>query len=231
MAESGFQSGSPLHFVAAGTCFAIIAGMMLLGRISISRNDHDRFRAFVGWGCVVVWLLNTASWMTPERFSWERSLPLHVCNIANIFGAIAVLKRVRLFQGIIYFWAIGLCIWAFLTPTLDRGPAEFGFYIFWIYHLFIGLAVVHVLVIDGFRPSGRDCRNAIIFTLGYLGVLAVIDRMLDWNYGFVGPSTPAQKTPVDALGPYPLRLLWMALAGCAVFIILWLPWRFTRKSD
>ena len=79
--------------------------------------------------------------MTPERLAWDRSLPLHVCNIANIFGAIAVLRQQRLFQGIIYFWALALCIWAFLTPTLDVGPARFGFWIFWIYHLFIGLAV------------------------------------------------------------------------------------------
>jgi uncharacterized membrane protein YwaF len=59
-----------------------------------------------------------------------------------------------------------------------------------------------------------------------MAVLAVFDRIFDWNYGFVGPSTPEQPTPVDSLGPYPRRLVWMSLLGCVVFVVLWLPWRF-----
>jgi len=223
-----FRSGTAVHFAALAVCALLILTLGVTGRRSDSARRSGALRQSIGYGCLVVWLLNTASWLTPARFSWDRSLPLQVCNLANIFGALAVLRQQRLSQGVIYFWGLGLCIWAFLTPTLDVGPARFGFWIFWTYHLFIGLALVYVLTFDRFRPQATDLLSSLFVTYAYVAIVAAIDLAFGWNYGFVGPGRPTAPTPVDVLGPYPLRILWMTLAGSAVFVLLWLPWRDRR---
>ena len=219
-----FYVWSPLHLLTLVVAAAIIVAAAILGR----RCHPDRFRRFIGLGCVVVWVVNTAYWMTPSRFDWASSIPLHFCNAANLFGAIAVLRRQRLMQGVIYFWA-GLCVWAFITPTVGMGPAKFGFWVFWIYHTFLGLALSHVLIVDGFRPTFRDLVHSAAFTLAYIAFLVVVDRLFGWNYGFLGPVKPGVPTPVDLLGAYPIRILWMILLGAGVFLLLWLP--FCRRGS
>lgn len=232
-AELPFRTGSPTHLLALAVCAAVVLGFVGLVRHYRALPDESerhqklhRLRLFVGVGCLGVWMLNTVFWTVLAPFCWEQSLPLHFCNLANLLGAIAVLRKGgRLFKSVLYFWATTLCIWAFLTPVLGSGPDGPEFWIFWVYHLFIPLAVLETFLVQRFRPGFRDLRNAILFTLGFTLSLAVIDRIFGWNYGFVGPSTPENPTLLDVLGPYPIRILWMILIASALFFLVWLPWR------
>ena len=222
MLAADFQTLSTVHLLTLAVCVGMGTAAPVLAR----RGDERRrllLRRIVGWGCLVVWVINTGYWMMPDRFRWDGSLPIHFCNVANIFGALAILRGMRLFQGVLYFWA-GLYLWAFLTPTVAEGPDRPGFWVFWIYHLFIALAFVHIVFIDRFRPTFRDLLHASAFTLCYVALLAIIDAIAGWNYGFLGNDIPENPTPVDVLGPYPLRILWMILLGAVVFLLLWLPY-------
>lgn len=51
-----------------------------------------------------------------------------------------------------------------------------------------------------------------------------LNAITGWNYGFVGAGKPGQPSPIDVLGPYPLRVLWMILIGALLFLFLLLPW-------
>ncbi len=224
MILANFQTGNTTHLVTLAV-IAVAAALLALAIRRESPESHQRLlRLFVGWGCVVAWILNTGYWMLPERFDLAKSLPLHFCNAANVFGALAILKGIRLFQGIIYFWTC-LYLWAFLTPTLGEGPGNWGFWIFWIYHGFIIFALVHIYRSEHFRPSFRDLLHSSLFTLTYVILLSIIDAFTGWNYGFLGNNVPGAPTPVDLLGPYPIRILWMILIGAFLFLLLWIPFR------
>jgi len=226
-----FRTGSLLHF----TCL-LVCGLVVFGSAWIGRRRRDspafrkRFRWFVAGGCLVTWLINAAYMAWPTSFDWRWSLPLHFCNLANLIGAIAVFTRYRLPKALIYFWALVLCIWAFVTPIVSGGPAHATFWVFWAYHLFILLALVDIFVVQQFRPNWTDFRNAWLFTVAFTATLAILNRWLGWDYGFVGPATPDRPTLLDMLGPYPLRLLWMLLMGTAAFALLVLPWQRSAKD-
>lgn len=226
---TGFVQGSTLHITCLAVSCAFIFFTVLLSRHS-RRKPHSRMRYFVAIGCLILWIFNTAFFLMPIRFQWDQVLPLHVCNLANLIGAVAVWKKIRLFQAVLYFWTFALCIWAFLTPALLHGPAYGEFWIFWAYHIFILIATSFVLTADNFRAGWQDWRKAVIFTLSYMIIVAIIDRITGWNYGFVGAGKPDQPTLLDVLGPYPLRLLWIALIGFAVFTLLMLPFCFSKKA-
>lgn len=229
-APTPFEIGSAIHIVTLLGCGLLVVATILLTR----RHRHDMritrtIRAFVMAGCLLSWLLSNGFWLQPHLFAWEQSLPLHFCNLANLISVVAIWKKTRSAQSLLYFWSFGLCVWAMLTPALDQGPSTLWFWLFWSYHVFIFIAVAIVLT-DGFRPTWRDFRQSLAITLGYMAILAVVDAVSGWNYGFVGEGMPLQPSPMDFLGPYPLRLLWIALIGTAIFALLMLPWLRNRPD-
>lgn len=223
-----FENFSFLHGLCILACLVISVAAILLLKRKRGTDAADFFRQVTGWGCLAIWLVGTLyrSFILP--FSWAGSLPLQFCHLANLVGAAAVLMHWRLFQSVLYFWTFALCSWAFITPDLGAGPSRPGFWIFWLYHVFILLAVIDVLVAQRFRPNWSDFRNAVFFTLALAGLLAIINRIFSWNYGFVGPYDPSVPTVIDFLGPYPIRLLSMAIIGVLLFLCLMLPWMKKR---
>jgi hypothetical integral membrane protein (TIGR02206 family) len=226
-----FAQGSPLHLASLLVCLLVVIVTVLVARRVRDREAAAApLRLGIAAGCLVSWILSNGYGIFPERFSWSESLPLHFCNLANLIGAHAVATRHRIAQSLIYFWSIALCSCAFLTPSLYVGPSDLWFWLFWIYHAFIPVSVAWILVADRFRPVWRDWRNAVVITLAFMAALAILDAITGWNYGFVGPSVPTQKNLLDFLGPYPIRLLWMALVGGFLFTLLMIPWLRPRRT-
>jgi len=220
-----FTQGSPLHALCLAACLlATVAAALLARRFRGKDPAEKRLRLTIVVSCLVSWMLSNGYGLFGGRFSWSESLPLHFCNLANLLGAHAVATRHRTSQSLMYFWTFALCLWAFLTPSLYTGPTSPWFWLFWIYHLFIPVATAWILVADRFRPTWRDWSRSVALTLAFMGLLAILDAVTGWNYGFVGPSKPTQANLLDFLGPYPVRLLWMALVGSSLFALLMLPW-------
>jgi hypothetical integral membrane protein (TIGR02206 family) len=226
-----FTQGSIVHGVCLLVC---LAGVMVT--VWLARRNRDAatragaVRIVIIAGCLVSWLLSNGYGLFGGRFSWAESLPLHFCNLANLLGAYAVATRHRTSQSLMYFWSFALCLWAFLTPSLYVGPAHLWFWLFWLYHLFIPVSTAWILVADRFRPTWRDWAKSVLLTLAFMAALAILDAITGWNYGFVGPSKPTQANLLDFLGPYPLRLVWMALVGTGLFALLMLPWMRRREG-
>lgn len=220
-----FTPGSLVHGLTLLFCVGISACVLWAGRLNEERfTPSRRQRLAIVIGCLISWVLSVGYLLQPSQFRWDLSLPLHFCNLANLIGAWAVWTRHRDAQAISYYWALGLCSWAFLTPSLEVGPARVWFWFFWFYHLMILVALVQVLILDRYRPNWRDFRRALGVSLIYMALLAVIDAITGWNYGFVGRGKPLQASPIDAFGPYPWRILVMALIGSGVLALLTLPW-------
>lgn len=219
-----FSLFSPTHLLALLVCLAVPVWVVKTGK-----NGPGNMRRIIAVASLFTWLLTVLYPVFSDRFTWKESLPLHFCNLANLLGAIAVLSQKRLPRSILYFWGVVLCSWAFLTPSLSHGPAHLWFWIFWLYHLCIPVALLWILVRENYRPGFSDLRNALIVTWAFTLLLAVLDHFTGWNYGFVGPGMPLQKSPMDVLGPYPLRILWMLIIGTFLFFLAWLPWPLSRK--
>jgi len=231
---SSFQLGSPAHLLALLGCAIATACVVVLGRRWREQATAlRRLRLAIVVGCLLSWVVSNAYWLRPEVFRWDGALPLQFCNLANLLGAHAVWTGRRWSQALLYYWTFALSTWAFLTPALNEGPATLSFWLFWLYHVFIPISMAYVLVVDRMRPHWGDFRIGVVLTAVYTGALAVLNAFTGWNYGFVGPGMPAQPSPMDLLGPYPLRLIWIGLVGATVFALLTLPWTCcrTKKPD
>ncbi|MCB1097276.1 MAG: TIGR02206 family membrane protein [Verrucomicrobiae bacterium] len=234
MFEGPFRSGSAVHFLALAAC---ALGVLIYGVLARQHREgrHPWLAKALAAGCITAWIINTVTALTSKHFSWETSLPLYYCNWANLLGAAVLLTRSRTAESLLYYWACGLTVWAFITPTLEFGPTRIGFWIFWGYHLCIALAVCHLLVADRFRPTLKDWLVASAITILYGLALLPINVHFGWNYAFLGQTKPHAPTPIEALGTWPLRLVWLALLAIVVFFLLTAPWlacqRIRRASE
>jgi hypothetical integral membrane protein (TIGR02206 family) len=119
---------------------------------------------------------------------------------------------------------LGLSTQALITPTIEEGPAYVAFWLFWLTHAAIIATAIYDLIAWRCRPTFRDAIVAIVACAIWLGVVLAVDLTFHANYGYVGNMKPDRPTPIDHLGPWPLRVYKMTLAVLVLFIAMWVPW-------
>ncbi len=229
MAGDSFRQFSMMHLLSVATAALVVVGLCVVGSRAARGADRRRLRRALGWAALGLWGAVQALWLAPGSFDAASSLPLHVCDLAGLVAALAFLTDRRAFRTILYFWGIALSTQGFVTPILTEGPGSPFFWTFWISHTInVGYAVYDIAV-DGFRPGFRDLRFALGVTACSVALMFVLDALTGWNYAYVGPSAADQPTLVDALGPYPWRVVPICGIGIAAFVVAWLPWEVIRR--
>lgn len=218
-----FQAFSAAHGLSLLVSGLLIAVVVSFGLNAKRRGNEPAATRCLGLIGVALWLAQQAYALLLE-FNPYDSFPLHICDIAAIVGPLALLLPHRLLRTVLYFWAFAFTTQGLITPTLERGPATLTFWIFWVNHVSIIGMAVYDMVVRRYRPTPTDLLHIIVFTLGYVAVVAPIDALLDWNYGYLGADTPGRPTLLDVLGPWPWRLVWIILMGAIMLTHAWLPW-------
>ena len=184
---------------------------------------------------LIVWLPNVAWFVrqsVPPHFDWGHSLPLHLCDFAWIAAGWSLWTAgdpQRLRHQVPVLWGLALSLLAFVTPTLTSGPGGIHFWAFWLTHWQI-LAVCLWNLVQGTRPDPRGLRGPILLTAACFALATAVNLALDTNYFFTGKSLPSRPTPLDVLGPWPLRILWIALLGVLALALIALPFLLARRA-
>lgn len=175
------------------------------------------------WGFNLAW---QARLLLPDRFAWGHSLPLHLCDLCWMAAGWSLWsggdpQRVR--HQVPVLWGIALSALAYATPTLTAGPNGLAFWTFWITHAqILGVALIN-LVAFGTRPNLRGLGAALSLALAGMALATVVNLALETSYFFTGEGLPENPTPLDHLGPWPLRILWIALLGALALGLVTLP--------
>jgi hypothetical integral membrane protein (TIGR02206 family) len=181
-----------------------------------------------------VWVVN-AAWIArqnlPEHFAWGHSLPLHLCDLAWLAAGWSLWSGGdprRLRHQVTVLWGLALSALGYLTPAVTSGPAGIHFWTFWVTHWqILGVALVNVLVFR-VRPDARGLWGTLLITASWLVVATAVNLWLDTSYCFTGKAVPSNPTPLDLLGPWPLRILWIALLGALALALV--AWPFVRAG-
>lgn len=224
-----FSTASPLHF-------GMLAGIVALVALAVRlRRHHDGVTTLameraVAIGYLVLWAA-TFVWLHRQPdYDPTTDWPLQLCHWTAVAASAALLTRRRTFQTLAYFWGLALCTQALATPNLTDGPATWPFWFFWTTHAIAVGAPLYDVLARGYRPTWRDYGLACAAAALYVAIVLPIDLATGWNYGFVGPSRPEVPTIVDLLGPWPLRLLFIALIAAGAMAIAMLPWVGRRAA-
>jgi hypothetical integral membrane protein (TIGR02206 family) len=225
-----FRPFSTTHALVVLAFAAVVAGLVLRRRRLARSNPAtaDAIDRQLGVVAVAVWLFTTVFPFLPRYYDLANALPLHVCDFTIIAVPLALLTGWRPAQTITYFWGVGLSTQGFITPDLRHGPAAMGFWLFWSVHFVIVGGALYEVAARGYRPTWKDCGLAVAAGAVYVALVLPFDVATGLNYGYLGRGAPGQPSLVDALGPWPGRVVVMMGLGLVVMALLTLPWELAR---
>ena len=224
-----FRPFSIMHAVVVLVFVALTTGLVLLRRRVRGTPAAGAIDRGVTAAAVAVWLFTTLVPLLPRLYDPKWSLPLHVCDFATLAVPVALATRWRPAQALAYFWGVGLSSQGFFTPDLQHGPAHVEFWLFWSGHYVVVGGPIYDVAARDYRPDWRDWVIAVAASVAYAVVILPLDVKFDLNYGYIGPSKPGQPSLVDALGPWPRRIVVMWFLALVVMTALLLPWEAARR--
>jgi len=220
-----FRPFSLTHAAALLGIAAVIWLVVVAGRRQRDDAAPTSFEKSLAIANLLFWFTAHGYWNTLPQFDPVKTLPLQMCHLVSLGASFALLTRQRWLRTLLYFWGIGLCTQALITPGLTDPPTTIWFWAFWFQHGFIQLAVVYDLAVLRYRPAWRDYGFACAAAFAWAAVVLPLNLLLGANYGFLGDSKPETPSIVDLLGPWPGRLAIIVALVAAVMALLMLPWR------
>ena len=230
-AQREFSAYGPSHWVVLAI-FAIGAALLVWAG---GRQSESQARVF---GRVLALLIVAAFGVALVykliRPHLDTSVPLQLCDVAELTAAYALWSQRHWAFVLGYYWGLVLSSQALITPdvgTPEEGAPDFP------NHLFITFFTLHVLVVwaaiyltwgRGMRPRWRDYRFAVIVTLAWAAFTFTFNAITGTNYGYLNRKPPTASL-LDVLGPWPVYLLTEITIVLIVWALMTWPWERTRR--
>jgi len=227
-----FVAFSPVHWGA----LAAIAGAAVILSLLLRRGaDRPGVRRGVCWGLAAVLLIGAVvaqiGRVIGGVWSLQESLPLHLCDIAVLTTAVALIgvgrraksnRASQLLYELACVWGLGGTSQALLTPDVTTAAYSPDCVRYFVLH---GAIVVGVLVMTfGLHmrlQPGAPVRVWLV-TLALAIVVGLVDWGLGANYMYLC-ANPARPSLFDLLGPRPWTLLWLAVVATGLILLCYAP--------
>jgi hypothetical integral membrane protein (TIGR02206 family) len=161
-------------------------------------------------------------------FLLKDDLPVHICRILAFMTPIIILYRNRFWMGVIYFWIIVGTLNANITPDIEYGFPNYGYFSYWMMHGFLVLIPLYYVIVLGIRIKKKDIWNAFWTANVYVIFSLIINYILDSNYMYTMHKPPV-TTLLSYMGEWPYYLLSVQLLGLFLFCIAYLPFLIIRR--
>lgn len=227
------------EFVAYGPSHLVVLAIFVVGAallIWFGRRQTEAQARILGrtLAVVIVGAFAVALVYKLLRPDIQTSIPLQLCDIAELTAAYALWSQRHWAFVLAYYWGLVLSSQALITPDIGtpaEGAPDFPS------HLFLTFFILHVLVVWAAiyltwgrrnRPRWRDYRFAIIVTLAWAASTIAFNVIAETNYGYLNRKPPTASA-LDVLGPWPLYLVAEVVMVALVWALMTWPWTHARK--
>jgi hypothetical integral membrane protein (TIGR02206 family) len=218
-----FHPWSVSHLVV----ILLTIGLPVLLALLVHRTKSPRLERSIRLTISALLLVNYAAYVVvARRFGvdqWYKVLPLQLCDWAMIVIIGALWSGNRRWLEVAYFWGIGGTLQAILTPNLRFGFPDLRFISFFVAHCGIIIGIVFLMLVYGFRPSGKGVLRTFAWTELYFIVAFTVDLITGENYGFL-LHKPEAASLLSFLPDWrPLYLLEFHVLAFLFFCLLYAP--------
>lgn len=165
--------------------------------------------------------------LLPAEWNLNTSLPLHICDFGWMVAVVALWTHNRLLTTMTFLWGVTLTTQAMITPDLATPFPEPRFLMFWFKHWLIVWAAIFLVLGLNIRPTWRDYRRTVGWTLVWMVGAMTINFIIGTNYGYLNRK-PSGASALDLLGPWPLYLVFEILIVATVWALL--VWLLSRRE-
>ena len=159
-----------------------------------------------------------------DPYDWRETLPLHMCDISEIFLVWFFLGGPRILYSCAFFWGLGGAAMAILTPDVYKIDLDYIF--FMIGHGMIIVGIMYATVALNNRPYAKDIlKVSVITTFILLPVVYGINIILGEpaNFWYLA-AKPAGASLMDAFPEPPLHLIYAVPITIGVFYLIYIPY-------
>ena len=214
------ETFSSQWFIYTVPCIAIIFFVILLGK-KLNETKKRQLRIALGITTLASVVLIHPYLISIDLWDVQTSLPLHMCELSEIFAAIALIwKRQRMFE-ILCYWGIPGGIHSILTPELLHS-GENGWLVMHYYfqHTIIIIAPVFLIVASNMRLPDKSWVKAFLFTNLCIPVIGTINWASGSNYMYL-TEKPVVNNPF-LIGNWPWYILVLDIVMLAHFYLVYI---------
>jgi hypothetical integral membrane protein (TIGR02206 family) len=223
-----FSAFDPSHWTVL-VVFAIgSAALVWIGR----RQTESQARRFGrALAALTVAIFSVALLYKLVEPSLASSVPLQLCDLAELTAAYALWSRRKWAFALSYYWGLPLSSQALITPDLN-GPGfpSHGFLTFFGLHLLVVWTAIYLTWGSGMRPDWRSYRFAVITTLAWGAFTFTFNTVAGTDYGYLNRK-PINASLLDFLGPWPFYVLAEVVIVGAVWALMTWPWELKRRRQ
>jgi hypothetical integral membrane protein (TIGR02206 family) len=232
-------SSSQHEFSAYGPSHWVVLTLFVVGAVLLVARGRRQTATQARLLSRILAVLMVTAFLTALVYKMIRpdlgtSIPLQLCDIAELTAAYALWSQRHRAFVLTYYWGLLLSSQALLTPDIGtpaEGAPDFP------HHLFVTFFTLHVLVVWAavyltwgrrMRPRWRDYRFAVVVTLGWMVFTFVFNTVAGTNYGYLNGKPPTASV-LDVLGPWPVYLFVEIAVVMAVWALMTWPWERMRR--
>ncbi|SFE18675.1 conserved hypothetical integral membrane protein TIGR02206 [Lentibacillus persicus] len=215
--------------------FIYFAGIVVFLIFSKKITGNTLAYSIIRWSLFSLLILSEVSYQTYTALNGIWSLAdhifLHLCGIAGITGAIALITHNKMLIQITFFIGLVPAFLALLTPELPYDLPHYRYIKFFIHHTVISWTSLFLVVTSGVTISFKSFLKTYGLLLVYAAVIGfLVNPLLGSNYLYLA-HTPTANTPLDLLGSGVWYYINLCVLAFVVFAVQFLAYRFfTRKS-
>ena len=163
-------------------------------------------------------------YLLENPYHWKEIIPLHMCDLSEIFLATFLLGGPKILYKCAFFWGLGGASMAIITPDIPVVDLDYAF--FMIGHGMIIIGVMYATISLNNRPYAKDLFVVSIITaLVLLPTVYLINFLLGEpaNYWYL-MAKPEGASLMDAFPEPPLHLLITTPLAITMFLLLYIPY-------
>ena len=162
-------------------------------------------------------------------YNWREVLPLHMCDLSEIFLAAFLLGGPKILYKCAFFWGLAGASMAIITPDIPVIDLDYAF--FMIGHGMIVIGVMYATISLGNRPYAKDILTVSLITAFVLFPIVYLINLIlgePANYWYL-IAKPAGASLMDAFPEPPYHLLITTPLAIATFCLIYIPYAIKDK--
>jgi hypothetical integral membrane protein (TIGR02206 family) len=168
-------------------------------------------------------------YLLQNPYNWREILPIHMCDLSEIFLAAFLLGGPKILYKCAFFWGLAGASMAIITPDIPVIDLDYAF--FMIGHGMIVIGVMYATISLGNRPYTKDILTVSLITaFVLLPIVYLINLILGEpaNYWYL-IAKPAGASLMDAFPEPPYHLLITTPLAIATFCLIYIPYAIKDK--